>query len=112
DASGTGEDPASRESAEFWLDLEPDRLAERRQSAVLVVGAVWPELPGALHVGLYAQLPGFHGCGCVGQYAPGDVGVGHREFRLVDRYRPCGDVDFSNSFSVTAALAHGSESGG
>src|SRR5437870_2811212 len=76
----------------------------------MVVDIICAELLHAVRVDVHAELPGVHGGGGVGKYAPGDVGVGHREFRVVDRHRARGDADLGDLVFAAATVAHGGES--
>src|SRR5262245_15049186 len=91
------------------MDLGSGGGYHRRQGAGMVVGAVCAQFLGAVHVGRHAELSDINGGGCVGEYAPGDVGMGHREFRVVDRYWARGDADLGDFVSAAAAVADGGE---
>ena len=51
-------------------------------------------------------LPFVHRCRRLGKQHSGRLGLGHHEFRILDRYRPRRDVDFGDSASVPAEVAY------
>ena len=58
------------------------------------------------HAWFHAHLPDFHRRRCLGYHASGHVGLGHHQFRVVDRYRPRRNADFGDSLSAAPTLAH------
>ena len=77
----------------------------------MVVDSFYSEraLPG--NAAVHADLPDFHRRRCLGQHAPGHVGLGYCQFRLVDRYWSRRNADFSNPFPFAPTLANGCQPG-
>ncbi len=78
---------------QLLVDHREDLRHHRRQDSGLVVGLFHPRLLRRLVHGRRHHLPGCDRCGRLGPCQPGQLGVGHRQLRLLDRHRSRRNAD-------------------
>ena len=74
--------------------------------AALVVGGLRDHIKHCDLRTLLHWLPDFHRRRHMGKSDPGWLGLGHYQFRFLDRYRTCRDADLSHSVFASAKMAY------
>src|SRR5271165_5997206 len=100
------ETPSGLEQPLDGVDIRQDSGYCRGQSASLVVDIDCNYGIVRRFRDILYFLPPLHRGWCLGEQHPGRLGLGYHEFRFLDRYRPCRNIDFGHSPSVPPEVAY------